>query len=62
MVGPDNGGKWSKTPGPARVTRSVWTVTYNRNNPRDPYRTFTFVEVLNARGQHLITFSPPECS
>lgn len=54
--------KWSKAPGPAAVMRSVWAATYNRSNPRDPYRTFTFVEVLNARGQHLITLSPAECS
>lgn len=55
-------GKWLKNPGPAGVMRSVWSATYNRNNPRDPYRSITFVEVLNARGQHLITLSPPECS
>lgn len=61
IPGPDNG-KWSKTPGPSVVMRSVWAATYNRSNPRDPYRTFTFVEVLNARGQHLVTLSPPECS
>jgi hypothetical protein len=41
--------------------RSVWAATYNRNNPRDPYRTLTFVEVQNAHGQHLVTLSPPEC-
>ncbi|GEM_PF-4218536 len=54
-------GKWSKAPGPAAVMQSVWAVAYMRNNPEDPYRTFTFVEVLNARGQHVITLSPPEC-
>src|SRR5579885_2000495 len=61
IPGPDNG-KWSKAPGASDVMRSVWAATYNRSNPRDPYRTFTFVEVLNARGQHLVTLSPRECS
>jgi hypothetical protein len=62
IAGADTGKKWSKSPGPAAVMQSVWAVAYIRNNPTDLYRTFTFVEVLNARGQHVITLSPPECS
>jgi len=61
IAGSDTAGKWSKNPGPAGVLHSVWAADYMRNNPVDLYRTFTFVEVLNARGQHLVTLSPPEC-
>jgi len=53
--------KWASRSGPGPVMQSVWNATYLRNSPRDPYRTFTFVEVLNAQGRHLITLIPAGC-
>lgn len=53
--------KWVLRNGPAPVMEAFWNATYTRNSPRDPYRTFTFVEVLNAQGRHLITLIPPGC-
>ena len=50
-------GRWPK----ADVMRSAWIATYNRNNPRDPLRSLTFVEVLNAAGVHYVTLIPAEC-
>lgn len=53
--------KWVVRGGPAPVIQGVWNATYTRLSPRDPYRTFTFVEVLNAQGRHLVTLEPAGC-
>jgi len=53
--------KWVVRGGPGPVMQSVWSATYAHNSPRDSYRSFTFVEVLNAQGRHLITLLPSGC-
>lgn len=54
-------GRWLKTTGPAAVLAGLWNAAYVRDSPRDPYRTFTFVQVLNAQGSPIIMLSPQGC-